>query len=134
MCNLFVTVFLYVSDTLPSVSLGGDLRCADHDVLCLWCLLGHFAGSARTMERPTMTAALRFSLWCLSAWDFALLMHIYFGPYLPCCRITAWTWIFIYYIWNLTLPVRLYSSDLGQPFCSCFPHTPVGTMVTQPDC
>jgi hypothetical protein len=82
---------LYVSDTLPSVSLGGDLRCSDADVLCLWCLLGHYAGSARTMERPTMTAAskvlyyisLGLSTFTLARTMLVTVDYATFGSYYP---------------------------------------------------
>jgi hypothetical protein len=91
MCKLFANVYLYVSDTLPSVSLGGDLRCAVWDVLCMCCLLGHSAGSARTMERPTMTAAslvlyyisLGLSTYTLARTIYSTLDFTTFGSWLP---------------------------------------------------
>jgi hypothetical protein len=86
MCKLFANVYLYVSDTLPSVSLGGDLRCDDCDVLCLWCLPGQFAGSARTMERPTLTAAY---------WFFTVLCHPGTLDLLPCTNSTLYGFYYL---------------------------------------
>jgi hypothetical protein len=97
---LSLIVYLYVSDTLPSVSLAGDLLCADADVLCLWCLLGHFAGPARTKERPTLTAAY---------WFFTWLCHPGTLTRQPCTD-----YIIMDYMWISSFS-RLYAQDLPTP-------------------
>jgi hypothetical protein len=72
-CNCLIICFRYPALSLP---LGWDLRCLAVYVSCLCVSPFPSAGSARTMERPTMTAAHWFSLYCC-AWDYytSYIMH-----------------------------------------------------------